>query len=168
MLIHAYIRANRGSWWIKSQTERQQSSCDHISRSWRPLTGCDPGAAVVASCYTFHCRLRKPRTFRLQHVDMTGSGASNMWSHFCIMQLPPALSFFPLQHPLQHRKHQLLKRCSLILFCCFFFPPLWAADLTLCSVQWPQSKKKKSTAALIPALFFLHTRSHSQSGCLVG
>lgn len=26
MLIHAYIRANGGSWWIKSQTERQTPS----------------------------------------------------------------------------------------------------------------------------------------------
>ena len=168
MLIHAYIRANRGSWWIKSQTERQQSSCDHISRSWRPQTGSDPGVAAVASCYTFRCRLRKPRTFRLQHVDTTGSGASNMWSHFCIMQLPPALSFLPLQHPLQHRKHQLLKCCSLILFCHFSFPAIMSSwpHPVQCSVTSEQIKK--STAALIPAFFFLHTRSHSRSGCLVG
>lgn len=160
MLIHAYIRANRGSWWIKSQTERQQSSCDHISRSWRPLTGCDPGAAVVASCYTFHCRLRKPRTFRLQHVDMTGSGVSNMWSHFCIMQLPPALSFFPLQHPLQHRKHQLLKRCSLILFCCFFFPAIMSSwpHPVQCSMTSEQ-KKKKYCSTYSRSLFLTHPQS---------
>ena len=160
MLIHAYIRANRGFWWIKSQTERQQSPCDHISRSWRPLTGSGPGAAIVASCYTFHCRLPKPRTLRLRHVDTAGS-ASTMWSHFCLMQLPLALSFPPLQHPLQHRKHWALKTLLSHPFLPLFFPAIMSSwpHSVQCSMTSEQKKKKKYCSTYSRSCFLIHPQS---------
>lgn len=149
MLIHAYIRANGGSWWIKSQTERQTPSSSR----------CLCSEIIFQGLYSHYQEVVLGQA-SLLHPSPFNVGCTNLihyWHYrgFCLNHVESLLPLLLKKKncnfllccisPLNIRyslKHQLLKFCSLILFfSSAIFPLSRGSDLTLCSIQWPLSKK---------------------------